>query len=407
MSHTFNVLFWLQNYKLNNDTGKVPVSVRITVDGKRAEIATGKKVPADKWNSSSGLMRGQSVEARSINKHLRDIDYRLHEIYDELERNGEYVSAQAIKSVFQGKNIKQHSVIELFKYHNNQIKSQLGKGYSKGTLERYQTTLKHTLGFIQHHYKADDFLFRDMKFSFITEFEFYLKAVCGIGHNTVVKYLRNFKKIILIAVKNDYLSRDPFVGYKMSLKEVKKDYLTKDEIEALVNKEFTIDRLEHIRDIFLFCCYTGLAYADVKRLTAANISIGLDGEYWIFINRKKTGSESNVPLLQPAVDIIEKYEDCPITSHSGYLLPVISNQKMNAYLKEVGTLCGINKTITFHMARHTFATTVTLANGVSIETVSSMLGHKNIRTTQIYAKVVQEKVSADMRKLKSLMSKSN
>jgi site-specific recombinase XerD len=191
------------------------------------------------------------------------------------------------------------------------------------------------------------------------------------------------------------------------MKEVKKGYLTKDELKTLYNKEIAVERLQHVRDIFLFCCYTGLAYADVKKLTPDNISKGLDGEYWIFVDRTKTGSTSNVPLLPIAVEMIEKYQTHPIVENSGHVLPVLSNQKMNAYLKELATICGINKNITFHMARHTFATTVTLSNGVSIETVGSMLGHKNLKTTQIYAKVVQEKVSQDMKKLKETLAGSD
>lgn len=222
-----------------------------------------------------------------------------------------------------------------------------------------------------------------------------------------MKYLRNFKKIVLIALKNEWIARDPFARYQMSLKEVKKEYLTKEEIQALYNREFEMERLEHVRDIFLFCCYTGLAYADVKKLTPENISKGLDGEYWIFVDRTKTGSSSNVPLLPIASEIMKKYKEHPMVVNSGNILPVISNQKMNAYLKELATLCKINKNITFHMARHTFATTVTLSNGVSIETVGSMLGHKNLKTTQIYAKVVQEKVSQDMKKLKDTLSGSD
>jgi site-specific recombinase XerD len=287
------------------------------------------------------------------------------------------------------------------------MKSQIGKGYSAGTLERYETTLKHTESFISYHFKRDDYMLSELKFDFITEFEFYLKSVKGIGHNTTMKYLRYFKKIVLIALKNEWIQRDPFARYEMSMKEVKKGYLTKDELKTLYNKEIAVERLQHVRDIFLFCCYTGLAYADVKKLTPDNISKGLDGEYWIFVDRTKTGSTSNVPLLPIAVEMIEKYQTHPIVENSGHVLPVLSNQKMNAYLKELATICGINKNITFHMARHTFATTVTLSNGVSIETVGSMLGHKNLKTTQIYAKVVQEKVSQDMKKLKETLAGSD
>lgn len=402
-THSFSILFWLLNNRVSKKTGEAPVMARITVNGKRAEIATGKKILPSKWNVNSGRMKGNSEEARVFNRALTNMYMAIEKIYDDLRDKDQYVSAQAIKSIYQGKSTQQHSLLELFRYHNEQIKAQIGQGYSAGTLERYETTMKHTEGFINYHFRRDDYSLNELKYDFITEFEFYLKSVKKIGHNTTMKYLRNFKKIVLIALKNEWILRDPFAKYQMSLKEVKKDYLTKEEIQALYNREFEMERLEHVRDIFLFCCYTGLAYADVKKLTHDNISKGLDEEYWIFVDRTKTGSSSNVPLLPIAAEIMNKYKEHPMAVNLGTILPVISNQKMNAYLKEMATLCKINKNITFHMARHTFATTVTLSNGVSIETVSSMLGHKNLKTTQIYAKVVQEKVSQDMKKLKSIL----
>ncbi len=406
MNHTFSVLFWLQNHKASKKTGEIPISMRITVDGKRAEIATGKKTLVEKWSSSSSRIKGNGEEARVINRHLSTIQLKIEKIFDRLSEEDKFISAQVIKSTYLGKTTKQHSLIELFAYHNEQIKAQLGQGYSAGTLERYETTFKHLKGYVKHHFKTEEYFLNDLNYSFITEFEFYLKSVKQIGHNTTMKYLRNFKKIVLLALKNEWIDRDPFARYQMSLKEVKKDYLTKEEIQTLYLKEFEIERLEHVKDIFVFCCYTGLAYADVKKLTPDNISIGLDGEHWIFVERTKTGSSSNVPLLPIAREIIDKYDNHPMVLNSGHVLPVISNQKMNAYLKEMATLCGITKHVTFHMARHTFATTVTLSNGVSIETVSSMLGHKNLKTTQVYAKVVQEKVSNDMKKLKELLGGS-
>ncbi len=403
MKHSISILFWLLSNRVSKKTGEVPVMVRITVDGKRAELSTGKKVLPEKWNVNSGRMKGNMEEARLLNKHLSTIHLDLERIFDRLSDEKQFISAQAIKSIYLGKNIKQHLFMELFKYHNGQIKDQVGKGYSKGTLLRFETTYKHTRDFIKHHFGKEDINLNELKYDFITEFEFYLKSVKGISHNTVMRYLKIFKKIVLMAVKNEWLDKDPFSRYTMTMKEVKKGYLNKEELQSLYDKEFSMERLEQVRDIFLFCCYTGLSYADVRKLTPENISKGLDGEYWIFVDRTKTGSASNVPLLPVAAEIMEKYKEHPITSNSGCLLPVISNQKMNAYLKEMATLCDINKHITFHMARHTFATTVTLSNGVAIETVGSMLGHRNLKTTQVYAKVVQEKVSQDMKKLKDIL----
>ncbi|MEM9897154.1 MAG: site-specific integrase [Bacteroidota bacterium] len=287
------------------------------------------------------------------------------------------------------------------------VKKQIGKDFALGTYKRFETTLKHIQEFIQYQYRLDDVFLSEIRFQFVTDLEFYLKTVKECNHNSTLKYIRNFRKIINLAVKNEWMDRDPFMKYQVKLKETKRGFLDKDELSNLANKELSVERLDQVRDVFVFCCYTGLSYSDVEKLTTRDISKGIDGEYWIFTERKKTGTDSNIPLLPKALEIIEKYAENPSVINSGQILPMISNQKMNAYLKELATLCGIDKHLTFHMARHTFATTVTLTNGVSIETVSSMLGHKNIRTTQIYAKVVQSKVSDDMMKLKGLLTEES
>jgi site-specific recombinase XerD len=400
MDHSFNTLFWLHKTKIDK-SGGIPIYARITVNGKRTEMSTGKKINEEKWSNAAGRAKGNTEEARTINKFLDNLNVKLTKIHDKLFDEEKFISSQLIKDIYLGKTVKQHSLIELFKFHNQQIKELIGKGYAAGTLERFQTTLKHLREFIKHQYLRDDIYLKELNYAFITDFEFYLKTVKNIGHNTTTKYLRYFKKIVLLAVKNEWLDRDPFSRFKLSLKEVKKECLTKDELQVLENKTIAIDRLDQVRDIFVFCCYTGLAYSDVQKLTRDNLSKGMDGELWIFADRTKTGNPSNIPLLPKAHEIIKKYEDHPVAVASGKLLPIISNQKMNAYLKEIATLCGIDKMITFHLARHTFATTVTLANGVPIETVGSMLGHKNLRTTQLYAKVVQQKVSDDMKQLKA------
>ena len=400
MQHTFSVLFWLQAQKINKKSGEAPIWARVTVDGKRAEISTGKKTDPEKWNVNSGRIRGNTEEARTINSFLNKMIVKLEKIFDQLRESNQYISSSTIKNIYLGKTNKQHYLLELFRHHNNQIEAQVGKQYSAGTLERYKCAYRHAEAFIKYQYGLDDFTLKDLNYSFASEYEMYLKTVKEVGHNTALKYIKQLKKIIFMAIKNEWLDKDPFARFEMAMKEVKKGYLTKEELTSLYEGEFGFQRLEQVRDIFLFCCYTGLSYSDVQKLTQDNISKGLDGEFWIFIDRTKTGSPSNVPLLPVADEIVRKYKKHPEAVNSGKLLPVISNQKMNAYLKEIAVVCGIKKHITFHMARHSFATTVTLSNGVAIESVGSMLGHKNLKTTQIYAKVVQEKVSEDMKALK-------
>ena len=236
------------------------------------------------------------------------------------------------------------------------------------------------------------------------EYEFYLRSVRKCANNTAVKYIKNFHKIINICLANGWLTKDPFANYKSKVKEVIREYLTEREIQDLMEKELVSDRLELVRDIFIFSCFTGLAYIDVKQLSKDNIVLGIDGDKWINKNRQKTDTSSRIPILPTAQFIIDKYANHPVCVNEDKLLPIFSNQKMNAYLKEIATVCGINKELTFHIARHTFATTVTLSSGVPIETVSKMLGHTNLKTTQHYAKILDKKISEDMKILKDKFS---
>ncbi|UII29055.1 site-specific integrase [Fulvivirga maritima] len=330
----------------------------------------------------------------------------MNRIHNKLFDLNQRISARLIKEAYLGGGSNKKTLIEAFDFHNKQLKNQIGKGYAQGTYTRFETTKKHLIDFLTREYSCEDIELSDLDYGFIVKLEHYFKVTRNCNHNTTLKYIRNIRKIVNTAILNDWLAKDPFGKYKVKFKEVKRDYLTQDELTALEQKDFEIERLGQVRDVFVFCCYTGLSYADVRKLTIKDISKGLDGDLWIFIERTKTGNSSNVPVLSKALEIIKRYQNSPELQYLGKLLPILSNQKMNAYLKEIGCICGLNKNLTFHVARHTFATTVTLSNGVSIESVSSMLGHKNMRTTQIYAKVVQGKVSADMRKLKSLMSEN-
>jgi site-specific recombinase XerD len=236
---------------------------------------------------------------------------------------------------------------------------------------------------------------------FITDFEYYLKTTRKCAHNSAIKYITNFKKIIRIAHANNWIDKDPFLHWKGRLKIVEREFLTEEEIQRIIDLNLKIERLDQVRDIFIFCCFTGLAYADVKKLTKHDIVIGVDGEQWVKTRRTKTDTRSNIPILPIAETLIKKYKDDPFLQDKDLVLPVLSNQKMNAYIKEIADLCGITKNLTFHLARHTFATTVTLTNGVPIESVSKMLGHTNLKTTQHYAKILDMKVGKDMAILRS------
>ncbi len=392
--------FYAKSTKANG-TGLIPIYVRLTVDGKRFEYSTKKFIEPSKWSNELSKMKGNSEEARSINSLLDFTKNRINEIQFELLKDGISPNIEEFKNKLLGIKEREHLLIPIFKEHNRKIKELLGIEYAPGTLERYETSLKHTKDFLSWKYNLSDINIEKIDHSFITEYEFYLRSERKCANNTAFKYIKNFHKIINQCLANGWLIKDPFVNYKSKVKEVVREYLSEIEIEQLINKEFKSERLELVRDIFVFSCFTGLAYVDVKQLTLDNISIGIDGDKWIFKNRQKTDTTSKIPLLPTAQEIINKYSEHPVCKNEKRLLPILSNQKMNAYLKEIADLCEINKDLTFHIARHTFATTVTLSNGVPIETVSKMLGHTNLKTTQHYAKILDKKISEDMMILKS------
>jgi site-specific recombinase XerD len=395
MSTPMHLSFQLKKSKAD-ESGKVPIYVRITINGLRAEFSLKRYILPEKWLSNSGVVKGTSEESKSINSYLATVRLRLNEQYRSLMEANKSITPETIKNAYLGITEKGKTIVEVFKYHNGQVKELLGRDFSFGTYERYCTALKHTQEFIQWKYSVCDLDIKRINYEFITEFEFYLKTIRKCSHNTAIKYITNFKKIIRICIGNGWLEKDPFTNYKITLREIPRECLSEAELDAIAAKEFSTPRLEQVRDIFLFCCFTGLAYSDVKKLSKAHIIKGIDGESWIMTNRTKTETRSSIPLLPIPFSIIGKYSTHPKCISEGKLLPVLTNQKMNGYLKEIGDLCGITKNITSHLARHTFATTVTLTNGVPLESVSKMLGHKSVRTTQHYAKIVDRKVSDDM-----------
>ena len=400
MKTKVSILFYAKRAKASVN-GLVPIYTRITINGKRIELSSNRFVEMSKWSTEAGKMKGNSEEARSINSHLDMLRIQIIDMQMELVHKKIPVTAETLKNKILGVDERARMLIPIFQDHNNKIKELVGKEYAPGTLERYKTSLSHTIEFLQWKYKVSDIEINKIDHAFITDYEFWLRSVRNCANNTAVKYNKNFNKIIKICLANDWLDKNPFVNYKSKVKEVERVYLSEEEIQNIIEKDFKTERLSLVRDIFLFSCFTGLAYIDVKNLTKSHISIGIDGEKWIFTHRQKTESASKIPILPLTQMIIDKYEDNPQSVNQEKLLPILSNQKMNAYLKEIATVCNIEKELTFHIARHTFATTVTLTNGVPIESVSKMLGHKNLRTTQHYAKVLDKKVSEDMKILRA------
>ena len=406
MKHKMSILFYVKSSKASKK-GLLPIYQRITINGTRIELSTSKFVEKSKWNTAAGKIKGNSEEARLINSYLDVLLAKAYETEKWMVNNNEEINAQTFKNKFLGVEEKQRQLILIFEDHNKRMKELIGSNYANNTYKKNETTLSHVKEFLKSQYNLNDISIKRVDIAFINDFDFFLRNTKKCNNNSTIKYIRNFGKIIKQCYVNGWLERDPLLNYKGKVKEIERVYLTQEEIELLLNKEFKIKRLELVRDMFLFSCFTGLAYIDVYNLTNSNIIIGIDGEKWISTKRQKTEIPSRIPILPVSQMIIDKYENHPQCKNNGKLLPILSNQKMNAYLKELADICDIEKELTFHIARHTFATTVTLTNGVPIESVSKMLGHKNLRTTQHYAKVLDRKVSDDMKILKDKFSINN
>jgi len=402
MQTTFSTLFYPRGNDIDNN-GSAPIYLRITVNGKRSEISIKRKVILSKWSSEAGKVKGSAQEVRELNRYMDSVKAKIYKIQERLLEKETLITSEIIKNSYLGRNMNHRMLLVIFQEHNDKVESLIGKDFAAGTSERYKTAKKHVENYVQKEYKVEDIPVKDVDHTFISGFEYYLKTTRNCGHNTAIKYVTNFKKIIRIAYANDWIEKDPFINWNSKLRIVDREFLTEEEIQLIYQKSFKIERLNHVKDVFLFSCFTGLAYSDVKKLTAKDLVIGLDGERWIKTNRTKTKIKSNVPILPIPESILNKYYSNR-NNQEELLLPVLSNQKTNAYLKEIADLCGINKNLTFHLARHTFATTVTLSNGVPIESVSKMLGHTTIRATQHYAKILDRKVSEDMKVLRMKMA---
>lgn len=406
MDAKISILFFLKRAKVNSK-GLVPIFQRITIAGKRIEKSTGKFIDPTKWSAEGAKMKGTSAEARTINSHLDILKIKVLDAERDLYNKGESITAETINNKLIGVNKRERMLIPIFEEHNRKMKELIGLEFAAGTYERYETSLRHTKDFLSWKYNTSDIAIEKIDHAFITEYEFYLRSQRKCANNTTVKYIKNFQKIIKQCLNNRWIHENPFVNYKCKIKEVVRDFLDENEIEEIINKDIQIERLEVVRDIFIFSCFTGLAYIDVKQLSHENISIGIDGEKWIIKNRQKTDTTSRIPLLPIVLEILKKYENHPLCVKHNRLLPILSNQRMNSYLKEIATLCNIKKELTFHIARHTFATTVTLTNGVPLESVSKMLGHSSIKPTQHYAKIVDKKISNDMMLLRAKLDNKN
>jgi site-specific recombinase XerD len=399
-NNTFNVLFYVKKTKALRN-GDLPVYARVTVNGERAEFSLERGIAPEQWDSKKNRARGYGKVAKELNEFLIGVSARFYDHHRELKEIGRTITAANLRDRYLGTDTKIETLKALYEDHNVKMKELVGIDYAPLTLQRYEAGLKRTLEFMRVQYGTDEMQIGEMDHQFITSFEHYLKVTAKCQHNSAMKHVKALKKIMGIAVNENLVKSNPFVKYKISIRHVNKEFLTETEMNLLAEKNIEIPRVAIVRDLFLFQCLTGLAYSDLAKLTPDDIRIHVDGELWVITDRTKTSVPCNIPLFPMALKVISRYEEHICRVRDGLLFPVPTNQKMNAYLKEVADLCGINKDMTTHMARHTFATTVTLSNGIPIESVSKMLGHRKLQSTQIYAKVLDKKVGSEMSTLRN------
>ncbi len=406
-SKTFAILFWAHTTRTKNN--QTPIYVRITVNGKRANFSLKHRADIRTWDSKRQKVKGNSESARILNGYLNQVHSQIFECYKDLKLKGKLITAELIKAEYLGESDDSKTLQNLLEYH----KKKTEKTLAIGTLRNFGVTERYINRYLSQKMNTSDVYLKELDYKFICDFANFLHCFWPKGHpkamsnNTVMKHIQRFRKIITLGYHIEWIDRDPFVRWKPTYEKRERPYLTKNELSNIETYIFPIQRLERVRDLFVFSCYTGIAYADIMNLTDNNILKGIDGSDWIFTNRQKTKSPVKVPLLKKAKELLIKYQNHPMTQPTETLFPVISNEKLNLYLKEIADACGIKKNLTFHMARHTFATTVTLSNGVPIETVSKLLGHSKIASTQVYARVIERKVSDDMNALRVKLGKIN
>lgn len=392
MRSTFKILFYIKKNAVKNN-GNAPIMARVTLNSEVAQFSLKCEINPLEWDPRYGKAIGKTAAAQKLNGLLDNLRASIIQHYREISDREATVTAEKVKNAFLGLQIHNEMLLDLFNRHNQNLEAQIGKCIQLDTYQKYVRTAKRLEEFMKYKYNISDISLKEINHSFICDFDIYLKTVHSCSQNTSVKFMQHFRSIILVAKNNGWIHSDPYSNYKLHLVKTEREYLTEQELESIMKKNFTIKRLEQVRDIFIFSCFTGLAYIDVYNLRKSNIRNTFDDSLWIIGKRIKTNVTYRVPLLDIPRLIIEKYSG---TIPENQVLPVISNQKMNSYIKEIADACGIDKNLSFHVARHTFATTVTLSKGVSIESVSKMLGHTNIRTTQIYARITDNKIKNDM-----------
>lgn len=394
----FSILFFIKKSKLLKN-GEAPICLRITINGQRAEVQIKRSVEVSLWNSNKECAIGKERKHQELNHYLETVRTKVLRIHRELEQDGKPITAEILKRHFYGEGESPKMLLEVFREHNKKYRELLDKDVVLGTVLRYERTARYLEEFMKEKYRFSDIPLKNINQEFVKEFEHFIKTEKDCAQNATVKYLKNLKKIIRNALVNKWMDDDPFVEIRFHQTASNREFLTEEELNKLIKKEFTILRMEVVRDIFVFCSLTGLAFTDVQHLKPEHIFRDMDGSYWIRKTREKTDNMCNIPLLDLPMKLIHKYQNHPECVRKGVVMPVPCNQRMNSYLKEIADICGIQKTLSTHIARHTFAC-LAIANKVSTESIAKMLGHTDIRTTKIYARVLDRTVSDEMQILR-------
>jgi len=400
INQKMSILFWIWKDKKDSEE-RAPIYVRITIEGKRAQFSLGLKIKTALFNSKTGMAKGIAPEARKINSEINIITGRLQQYFNVLSIEHKFVTPDMLKNIFLEKNSPNKTVMTIIALHNQTFSEKVGAGYrANATLKKYNATKEKIRAFIKYEFGLQDIDLKEIKPSFADDLLHYLSVYEHLENNTIMKHIKNMKKIFMLAVNKEWIPVNPIANYKCTYKESTRERLNDEELNKLISAKFNRTALEEARDSYIAMCFTSYAYKDAFLLTPENIQVLNDGARWLVKNREKTDCKENVPILPIVEAIIDKYKEHPFCVAYNKILPIHSNQKLNSCLKDIASLCGIRKTLTTHTARHTFATTVTLGNGMPIETVCALLGHSSIKTTQIYAKVMNKKVSEDMQALK-------
>ena len=391
-----SILFFIKRKKLLKD-GTASIFARVTFNRLSAEVATGKSVVPTQWVATKGRAKGNTLVNKQVNSFLDQMEYTLHDLTLQIQREGKQVSAKEILNRYKHLNAPKPKtgILALYAEHNQELEELVSISVALATYKRHETSLKLFHEFLLYRYQVEDLAVSEIDVEILQKYQHYLMTVRHNNNNTTVKYIRNLGKILNLAVSRKLITASPIEELKLKIEPVDKGFLTQEELTKLADKDFSIVRLEQVRDVFLFCCYTGLSYVDVKRLYPSHIGTTADGRKYIRINRKKTDVESFIPLHPVAEQILSLYNT---TDDSRPIFPLPKRDMLWYCIHEIGIVAGVKENLSYHASRHSFGT-LTLSAGVPIESISKMMGHTNIRTTQGYAKVTDDKISKDMDRL--------